>query len=130
VERPRGAGKIAELVWLLEDHTDEFIYTLHTLGWAVGDIGVTVAIATVSACVSVVARDPGSVLHASIHGWDAPVSREWMILANIYDSSEANRLGRKFKPMKRPWPDRGTEKLGRTNLPPAEAKALLKRNRG
>lgn len=53
-----------------------------------------------------------------------------MMLANIFDSTEATRLGKKFKPMKRPWPERGSQKLGKTTMSPKEARAALKRNRG
>lgn len=130
MEQPRGTGKIAQLVSFLEDHPDEFIYELRKLGWSVRDIGTTASITEVEACISVVARDPASPLHAAIHGWDAPASWEWMILANIFDSSEANRLNKKFKPMKRPWPKQGAERIGRTSLSNDEARALLKRNRG
>ncbi|MGG7507971.1 hypothetical protein [Plantibacter sp. YIM 135249] len=94
------------------------------------DIGRTVSVTEVAACLSVAARDPESVLHAAIHGWDHPVSREWMMLANIFDSSEANRLGKKFKPMKRPWPERGAQRIGHTALSPDQAMRLLEENRG
>jgi hypothetical protein len=53
-----------------------------------------------------------------------------MMLANIYDSSEANRLGKRFKPLHRPWPVKDREKLGHTDLSPDAARELLRQNRG
>ncbi|MGG7510911.1 hypothetical protein [Plantibacter sp. YIM 135249] len=78
-----------------------------------------------NAFITVSARSPESPLHAAIHGWDYPVSRDWMLLALIADSSEAKRLGKKFKPMKRPWPDRSTQQIEATPIPIEEARARI-----
>lgn len=80
-------------------------------------------------CADVIAADPSTWLHARIHDWQHPLTREGIWLANVYDSLESKRLGRKFKPSPKPWPKPGTERLGRTTLGPEESRALLRRNR-
>lgn len=90
---------------------------------------MTVSITVVAACVSITARDPAEPLHAAIHRWEYPVSREWMLLANIFDSLEANRIGKKHKPGGRPWPAKGSKKLGRTKMSQKAAIEALRRNR-
>lgn len=80
-------------------------------------------------CAELLCLDPATWLHARINGWDHPLSREGMWLAHLTDSSEANRIGKKFKPSPKPWPKAGIERMGQTTLSPEEAKALLRRNR-
>ncbi len=55
-------------------------------------------------------RDPRSRLHAGEAGWDYPISREWLLLADLWDLQlqKAVRRGQ-FKPYPRPF---GKQKLG------------------
>lgn len=79
----------------------------------------------------VATREPSSVLFAATHGWDFPVSREWIQTADFIDAFyAANSNGRRPKPYPRPWQDKNTTRLGKTDLSPAEAREVLRKNRG
>ena len=83
-----------------------------------------------AAYISVAAGLPESPLHAAIHGWDYPLSREGQLLLDLYDlTGAANSSKGKWKPVKRPWRDRG-HRIGQTDLPREEAIELLRRNAG
>ncbi|MCM3521783.1 hypothetical protein [Curtobacterium sp. P97] len=80
----------------------------------------------------VATREPSSVLFAVQHGWDYPVSREWMQHADQMDQFAAAQWTKgspRPKPYPRPWRDANTNRLGKTNLAPAEAREVLRRNR-
>lgn len=69
--------------------------------------------------------DPSSHLSAAYFGWDYPVTREWIVIADHLDFvASANK---KNKPRSRPW---DVKRKGKTNLPPADAKAALALNAG
>ncbi|MBF4613747.1 hypothetical protein [Curtobacterium sp. VKM Ac-1376] len=59
------------------------------------------------------------------------MSREWIQQADFIDAFyAANSNGRRPKPYPRPWKDSNTSRLGKTTLSPAEAREVLKKNRG
>lgn len=73
-------------------------------------------------------RDPRSRLHAATARWDHPISREWLILADIWDL-EFQKAARKgaFRPYPRPF---GKQKLGgRRRRTATEALRILRPNR-
>jgi hypothetical protein len=78
----------------------------------------------------VATRSPSSVLYAARAGWDYPVSREWMAVADFIDAFYSANSKRKPKPYPRPWKDNNTSRLGKTSLSPAEAREVLRKNRG
>lgn len=78
----------------------------------------------------VATRDTASVLFAATHGWEFPVSREWILAADEMDAFLQANSTRKTKPYPRPWPDSNTNTYGKTTLSPAEAREVLRRNRG
>ena len=53
------------------------------------------------AYISVAATLPESPLHAAIHGWKYPLSREGMLLLDLMDLTGRLQLGKKWKTLKR-----------------------------
>lgn len=84
----------------------------------------------VLAYISVARTLPESPLHAAIHGWKYPLSREGMLLLDLMDLTAQLQVGKKWKPLKRPWKNPSGERFGQTELPPEEAKEMLRRNAG
>lgn len=70
-------------------------------------------------------RDPRSRLHAVEAGWDHPISREWLLLADLWDLELQKSVRRgQFKPYPRPF---GKQKLGgRGRRTAAEALMILR----
>ena len=75
----------------------------------------------------VLAGDPSSQVSAALNGWPNPVSREFMVAADLYDVFVAanTRKGRRPKPYPRPWLDQGRKKYGRVTRPQKEVIAAL-----
>jgi len=73
--------------------------------------------------------DPGTMVFAAMQGWDYPMSREAMALADLYDVAALDLTrgskGPKPKPYPRPWRrDRQTHKYG-TVIRPDQVRAVL-----
>jgi hypothetical protein len=134
----RGPGGIQGLRQLAESYPDELVWELHKLGIDPADIGgentpdrKAVAHVKVDRLLRVATREPSSVLFAATHGWAFPVSREWIQAADHIDAFyAANSNGRRPKPYPRPWEDNNTVRLGKTDLTPAQAREVLRKNRG
>lgn len=123
----RRTGKSLELHALLTEHPEPFIYELRRGGFRAEDVRARPV--EVAAYMSVVATLPESPLHAAIHRWDYPLSREGMLLLDLIDITGAAAIGKKWKPLKRPWRAVG-QRFGHTELPREEAIELLRRNAG
>lgn len=76
----------------------------------------------------VAAQDPASPLHAAMHGWDYPLSREGMLLLDLIDVTGRAHAGKKWKQLPRPWPKSRGQRFGTTALPRDEAVELLRVN--
>ncbi len=134
----RGPGGIQGLRELAESYPDELVWELHQLRIDIDDIGgddtpdrKAVDHVLVDRLLRVATREPSSVLFAATHGWDFPVTREWIQTADHIDAFyAANSNGRRPKPYPRPWQDNNTSRLGKTDLTPAEAREVLRKNRG
>ena len=78
--------------------------------------------------VRLLMADPASRLQAAVAGWDHPVSREWIILANQFDLAHAAASKHRPKAMARPWPDAknkiGGKKLVRRSI--EDVRAILR----
>lgn len=76
---------------------------------------------------TVLVNDPSSQVGAAIAGWDFPVTREWLLNADVYDLHvQVNtKKGRKPKPYPRPWPDKDKTRLGKATRPQSEIRAAL-----
>lgn len=58
-------------------------------------------------------KSTDSWLMATLSEWDYPVTREWTVLAHVYDLLALVNSGKKKpKPYPAPWPDENTKKLG------------------
>lgn len=123
-----GPGKIWGLRGLAQGHESEFVYALRSGGFTVEDACQNPEEAY--AYVEVVARDPASPLHASLHGWDYPLSREGMLILDLLDLTGRANAGKKWKSLPRPWPKNRGERFGTTALPRDEAIAILAANAG
>jgi len=76
-------------------------------------------------------RDPSSRLHATLAGWEFPVSREWLLLADLFDMQLATKSKRTPKPYPRPL-DKSKNRIGGKNKAShtmAEMRELLARPR-
>jgi hypothetical protein len=76
----------------------------------------------------ILASDPSSAVAAALNEWSHPVTREAMTLADLFDSSEAARVGRRAKPYPRPWRTK-TRTFGRSTLTREELRAVLDTHR-
>jgi hypothetical protein len=128
VDGVRRTGKSLELRDLLARYPDQFVFELRRGGFIAEDI--TQRPAETLAYISVAATLPESPLHAAIHGWKYPLSREGMLLLDLMDLTGRIHAGKKWKPLKRPWKTPGGERFGQTDLPPQEAIEKLRRNAG
>lgn len=116
---------------LLDEHAREFLYELRQGGFDLDDVLGRRAV-EVEAWMSVRANEPDSHLHAAIHEWDYPLSREGQLTMQEIDLlGQANTpKGKRWKPLPRPWKSKDRQKLGWTDLPRSEAIALLQANAG
>ena len=126
----RGPGGIQGLLELAESYPDEFVFELHKLGYTPRDIGRRIDHVDADRLLRVSSREPSSWLFAVMNGWAYPVSREWLLAADHLDFFVASKSKRKPKPYPRPWKDKNTSRLGQTTLTPAQAREVLRRNRG
>lgn len=101
-------GGILELGQLIRSHTVEVAADFREL-FSVGlwEVPPAEAVLLVRALFS----DSRSRLHASHAGWEHPVSREWLLLADTWDLSLRKALPRngRFRPYPRPF---GKQKIG------------------
>lgn len=75
----------------------------------------------------VLSTDPSSHIAAAVHGWDAPVSREWLVLADTFDRLTHLHTDRKAKPepYPRPFPDPARVRRGKTTRTRGDVLAIL-----
>ena len=138
----RGPGGIQGLREVAESHPDELVWELHQLGLDLRDDGSirdargkAVDHVKVDRLLRVATRDPASHLFAARAGWDYPLSREGIQQADLFDA--LNQLikitagsKQRLKPYPRPWKDTNSNRWGKTSLSPAEAREVLRKNRG
>lgn len=109
------------------------MWELHKLGINPDDIGEAIDHVVVDRLLRVATREPSSWLYAVMHGWDYPVTRDWILAADQFDAFAASNWTKgspRPKPYPRPWKDQNTSRLGKTTLTPAEAREVLRKNRG
>lgn len=73
----------------------------------------------------ILCNDPSSQVFAAQAGWEFPVSREWIVLAQHRDEWAYSRAGRKAEPLNRPWGGRTVTRVGKGHLSPDEFRALV-----
>lgn len=118
------------------------VWELHQLGLDLRDNGSirdargkAVDHVKVDRLLRVATRDTSSHLFAARAGWDYPMSRQAIQQADLIDLVNAlikvtAKSKQRLKPYPRPWKDNNTSRLGKTSLSPAEAREVLRKNRG
>jgi hypothetical protein len=74
----------------------------------------------------VLMRDPASHVCAAINGWESPRSREWFIIADLFDLTHAVNSKRQPKPYPRPGDI--PQHFGKTDLSNDQVFAVLRRH--
>ena len=77
----------------------------------------------------VLSRDPSSAVAASVQGWQYPLSRDAMTLADLFDLQHQSKSKRKPKAYPRPWADSGRRVIGRTKLSRDQLDTILHTHR-
>lgn len=107
------AGGILKLCELIAEHPAELAYDFRSrFSLGINEIGISVRLDEAVMLTSVLLRDPSSWLQAQKFGWQYPVTREWMILANTFDLDFAIAAGKKAKPYPTPWPNTSANRVG------------------
>lgn len=76
----------------------------------------------------ILAADPSSQIAAATHNWSHPVSREALVLADLFDLQHASKAKRRPSPYPRPWVASERKRRGR-GMPREELEALLEATR-
>ena len=101
----RQPGKILGLLDLIEEHRAAVEYDFRSR-FHLGLDAITVDVGWGEAIrlVGILRADPSSALAAAMEGWDHPISREALILMDLFDLDMAVNAGKKKpKPYPRPW---------------------------
>jgi len=93
--------------------------------FGIDDIGKKVTLLEATLLIRILLRKPDSALQAAIAGWEYPVSREWVVLAHLWDLTANINSKRKVKPYPNPFKNDAVSRLGKTDLPTATVKKLL-----
>lgn len=90
---------------MIEEHPAPLTYDLRVrFGLSLRDLGDVVPWDESVWLVEELLTDPSSHLVVAVNGWDHPVSREWVVLAQLVDAVGVAWL-KGTKPWPRPWPD-------------------------
>ena len=115
-----GSGGILQLVTELSgEHetalTRDFRELFHV---SIHDVGGPVPYDEAAHLLKALRSDPSSWYHAAIGGWDYPITREGIVLMELWDLELRKGLSKKqrnkFKAFPRPWPAKKS-KLGGNN---------------
>lgn len=71
--------------------------------------------------------DPSSHVAAAVSDLEHPVSREVVVLMDLFDLQHRSKTTRRPQPYPRPWAKR--KRIGTARLTPAELQAVLARHR-
>lgn len=110
-------GGIRGFLGVVAAHRGAVEYDFRTrFGFGLIEIGRSVTITEAARLFGVLAQDTGSWTCAALNGWDAPVSRESVLLADVFDALAAGNWqrggGRGQRP--KPWPRWWTRPSGET----------------
>lgn len=124
------AGGIFGLLGLIAAHRGAVEYDWRTrFGLGLDDIGVDQSLQEAARLAEILREDPSSAISAVLRGWEHPVSREALVLMDVFDLNHMVAAGgKKVKPHAgRPGQQgRKVEKRGKTTLSREEALALLR----
>lgn len=107
------------IVWLLKfgaDHPSAIRADFRSrFGLSFDEAGTTYSWREAVYLVQALLGDTTSLSQSSLHGWKYPVTREWMMLTELYDLTvRIHSKGGKAKPVPRPWPDPEAKRVGVT----------------
>lgn len=122
------SGGSLQLLELIEEHPAELAYEMRArFGLSINDIGFSLTFRECLLLVNVLLRDPSSWLQAARHGWEYPVTREWIVASHTYDLLAAvnSGKGKKPKPYPTPFPNRNVTRVGKTDRSVDEVRAIL-----
>jgi hypothetical protein len=77
--------------------------------------------------VAALLQMPESRLQATMSKWKHPVSREWILLRDIFDLQATAQAKKKPKPYPAPWKQNNGTTLGRADQPRGHVLKQLKR---
>lgn len=110
-------GGVFGLLRVVAQHRGAVEYDLrHRFNLSLYDVGNTVSIFEVARLVVIVRADPSSAIAAAVEGWDHPITREALVLMDLFDLDMAVAAGKKKpKPYQRPWKQEGdVKRMGNT----------------
>ena len=123
-------GGILGLLDLIEEHPKPLAYDFRSrFRCGLGAMPDEIDWAEGVQLVEVLTADPSSALAAALQGWDHPISREALLLADLYDLNHTVAAGGKkvtphpARPKTDAKPERYGNAAGRT---PDEVKAILR----
>lgn len=118
----RLCGGIRGLVDLIDEHHDAFAHDWwSTYGISPDSIGNQMSWRDAIGCARTLRADPASAIAAALEGWTNPISREALLLMDVFDLEHAVNSKRTPKPHPgRPWDTKGHQErhgdaAGRTN---------------
>jgi len=116
------------LLGLIEEHRGAFEYDWRTrFHLALDDVPEVMGWGEACRMVDILCADPSSCVGAAVAGWDHPMSREGLVLMDLFDLQHFSKVEKAPDPYKRPWPDPNVKHRGRTNLPREAVIAILAR---
>lgn len=111
-------GGIFGLLELIREHRGAVEYDLRQrFGLSLRDVGREVSLWEIARLVVIVRQDPSSAIAAAMEGWTHPVSREALILMDLFDLELTINSKRKPKPHPgRPWTQDGPTRERKGNV--------------
>lgn len=124
--RWRKPGGIVWLRELIAEHAAAFAYDFRSrFHVSIDTVGREISYGEAYLLVAQLLKDPSSAVYASANDWKYPLSREGLILSDLFDLlMRANSGKRRTKPYPRPFTS-GAKRIGKTKRSTAEVKKLL-----
>lgn len=119
---------ILTLLDLFEEHRSAFEYDWRTrFHLPLDDVGHGMSWGEGWRLTHELLNDVTSHVAAAAAGWPHPITREWAVLADVYDllARVNSERKRKPKPYPRPW-DKNKKRFGRATRPQSEIRAALR----
>ena len=117
------------LLGVVRYHRGAVEYDLRSrFGLSLADVGARVTITEASRLVTLLASDPSSQVGAALMGLDYPVSREQIVLMDLYDlTAQVNSDPKKPKPKPYPRPLKSTDtRVAKPDVPQEVVLAALR----
>lgn len=122
-------GGIVGLCRIAAEHRTQLAGDLRShYGVSLWDLGVGLSWVEFYHLVEDLLNDPTSRLFTAMAGNKFPFSREWVLLADIFDVLAASNSKRKPKPYPRAWPEKQTRIGGKKKMRRSsdEVRAILR----